>query len=193
MSRAAAAARRPQARARAGGFVDRDTVVRTAADLADRDGWHALTMSQVAKELDRHVSSLYAHVESLADLRREVALLALDELADAVWRAVLGLVQEDALQAIADVYFDYATRHPGRAAATVDIRNDEEVAARGAHLAEPIWATFRSFGLDDAQVKVAHGVFSATITGFARRGNKDGVRQAVALFVIGLRSGEWPA
>jgi AcrR family transcriptional regulator len=193
VTRAAAATRRPRARPGAGAFVDRDTVVRTAADLADRDGWHSLTMSQVAKELDRHVSSLYAHVESLADLRREVALLALDELADAVWRSVLGLVQEDALQAIADVYFDYATRHPGRAAATFDIGHDEEIAARGVRLAEPIWATFRSFGLDDAQVKVAHSVFSATITGFARRGNKERVRQAVALFVIGLRSGEWPS
>ena len=178
---------------RTAGYVDRDTVIRTAADLADRDGWHALTMSQVAKELDRHVSSLYAHVESLAELRREVALLALDELTDDVWRAALGKVKGDALSAIADVYFDFASKHPGRGAAAIDIRLDEELAARGARLAEPIWATLRSFGLDDRQVKVAHGVFSATITGLARRGNKEAVRQAVALFIIGLESGDWPA
>jgi AcrR family transcriptional regulator len=175
-------------------YVDRDTVIQTAAELADRDGWHALTMSQVAKELDRHVSSLYAHVESLAELRREVALLALDELTDDVWRAALGKVKSEALHAIADVYFEYASKHPGRGAATIDTRHDEEVAAKGARLAEPIWATLRSFGLDDErQVKVAHSVFSATVTGLARRGNREALRQAVALFVVGLESGEWPS
>lgn len=173
--------------------VDRETVVRTAADLADREGWRELTMSKVAKELDRHVSTLYAHVDSLEHLRREVALLALDELAEAVWRAVLGLVQEDALQAIADVYFDFATEHPGRGAAIHDAANgDEELAAGGLRLSEPIWATLRSFGLDQKSVLIAHRVFSASVIGLARRGNHDDLRQVVALFVVGLRSGAWP-
>ena len=173
--------------------VDRETVVRTAADLADRDGWRELTMSKVAKELDRHVSTLYAHVDSLDHLRREVALLALHELGEDVWRAVLGLVQEDALQAIADVYFDFATKHPGRGAAIQETSpGDEELAAGGLRLAEPIWATLRSFGLDQDRVLVAHRVFSASVIGIARRGNHDDLRQAVALFVTGLRSGSWP-
>ena len=189
----AATTRRPRGRAPTNGFVDRATVIRTAAELADRDGWRALTMSQVAKELDRHVSSLYAHVDSLDDLRREVGLLGLDELADAVWRAVLGKVRADALAAIADVYVDYASRHPGRGAAMRESdQSDPEVVARGRRLAEPIWATFRSFGVDEDQLLTAHHVFSATVLGFAQRGNHDDLPQAVALFVLALDSGEWP-
>jgi AcrR family transcriptional regulator len=188
-----ATARRVRGRASTTGFVDRETVIRTAAAIADRDGWGALTMSQVAKELDRHVSTLYAHVDSLADLRREVGLLGLDELADAVWRAVLGKVRGDALAAIAEVYVDYAGRHPGQGAAMREAdQSDPEVVTRGRRLAEPIWATFRSFGVDEDQLLTAHHVFSATVLGFAQRANRDDLPQAVALFVLALESGEWP-
>ena len=175
-------------------YVDRETVVRAAADLADREGFAAVTLSGVAREVDRHVTSLYAHVASLADLRRAVTALALDELADRVWRAVLGKVAGDALLAIAEEYRDYAIAHPGRTAALLTEReaHDLELTGHGARLAEPVRATFRSFGLDDEQVVIAHSVFSATVEGFVGRGN-DEFHQAVALFVAGLSSGTWPA
>jgi AcrR family transcriptional regulator len=71
------------ARARtAGPYLDKATLVRAAADLADRDGWSRLTLSKAAESVDRHVSSLYTHVDGLDDLRRQIALLAIDELAD---------------------------------------------------------------------------------------------------------------
>ena len=173
--------------------VDRDTVVQVAAALADREGFAAVSLSAVAREVDRHVTSLYAHVESLADLRRAVTAFALEELADRVWRAVLGKVKGDALLAIAEEYRDYAIAHPGRTAAMLVDReaHDDELTGLGARLAEPVRATFRSFGLDDRQVVVAHSVFSATVEGFAGRGNDD-FHQAVALFVAGLESGRWP-
>ena len=80
-------------------YLDRDDLIRVAADVADRDGWHNLTMSSVAKEVDRHVTSLYGHVDGLDGLRREVQLLVFDELADALWRAALGRTRDDALSA----------------------------------------------------------------------------------------------
>ena len=78
--------------ATSGGYLDKATLVRVAADIADRDGWSKLTLSQVAKEVNRHVTSLYAHVDGLDALRREVTMLALEELADEVWQAALGRV-----------------------------------------------------------------------------------------------------
>jgi AcrR family transcriptional regulator len=176
-------------------YLDRETLVRTAADLADSDGWSALTLSQVAKEVDRHVSSLYAHVDGLAALRKAVALVSFGELSDLVWRAALGKVKGDALQAIADVYRHFAIDHPGRTASLTAERHrgDPELSAAGLHLAEPVRATLRSFGLTEPQVAVAHQVFSATVVGFARAGGgEDEFHQAVALFVLGLSSGGWP-
>jgi AcrR family transcriptional regulator len=191
---AARSGARAKPSARGNGYLDRAAVVRAAAELADRDGWSAVTLSQVAKEVDRHVTSMYAHVDSLADLKRQVGLYAVDELSDAAWRAAMGRVKGDALQAIADVYLDYATKHPGRVASIGELRfDDDEAADHGRRLAEPLRATFRSFGLDDERAAAAHRVFSATIAGFIGSGTEEDLRHAVALFVVGLTSGEWPA
>ena len=141
----------------AGPFLDKATLVRAAADLADRDGWSQLTLSKVADEVDRHVSSLYTHVGGLDDLRREVALLGIDELTDEVWRAAIGRSGGEALTAIATVERDFSREHRGRIAAINAYSGvgDDEFRARGARLAEPIRATLAGFGLDDERVAVA--------------------------------------
>ena len=175
--------------------VDRPTVVRVAAEVADRDGWRNLTLSQVAREVDRHVTSLYAHIDGLDRLRREVALLAFDELADRTGRAAMGRTRDNALRAIASVYADYARAHPGRTEAllTTPVGEDPDLVARALRLAEPIRATLRSYGLEDGQVVAAHRVFSATVLGLVRGdADADGLRHAVDLFVVGLTSGRWP-
>jgi AcrR family transcriptional regulator len=194
------------AAAREARYLDRPTLVRTAADIADRDGWEHLTLSQVAKAVDRHVTSLYAHVDGLDALRREVALLARDELADEVWRAALGRSREDALIAIATVERAYARDHPGRHAALLTFRraDDDELQERGRRLAEPIRATFRSFGLDDRQVAVAHSLFSSALRGLVQAELTDtftyhdlsldeALAQLVHLFAVALSTGAWPA
>ena len=196
---------RPGAAKLAADYLDRVTLIKVAADLADEVGWSKLTLSAVAKHVDRHVTSLYAHVDSLAALRREVALLATDELADLVWKAVLARTRDDALREIAGVYRAFSVRHPGRAAAilSVDYRRDRDAAAKAARLAEPIQATLRSFGLDEERVHIAHRVFSATVRGLtlavpvgervSDAARDDTFEQAVALFAAALSSGGWPA
>ena len=185
------------------GYLDKATLVRVAADIADRDGWSNLTLSQVAKEVNRHVTSLYAHVDGLDALRREVTLLALEELADEVWKAALGRSREEALVAIAAVERAYARRHPGRNTAIVTYTHfeDEELRARGLRLAEPIRATFRSFGLDEAQISQAHGVFSCALRGLILAEITDTFPFAdldqthdelIGLFVAALSTGTWP-
>ena len=179
-----------------GRYLDRETLVRAAADLADREGWPAVTLSAVAKDVDRHVSSLYAHVDGLAGLHAAVALLAFEELSEEVWRAALGRTRGDALHAVAAVYHDFALAHPGRTAAVQAQRHtdDADLAAAGLRLAEPVRAALRSFGLEDAQVLVAHRLFSATVFGLLRSDERhDDLHHAVELFVLGLSSGEWPA
>ncbi|HVM65810.1 MAG TPA: TetR/AcrR family transcriptional regulator [Acidimicrobiales bacterium] len=193
------------ATAREARYLDKATLVRAAADIADREGWENLTLSQVAKAVDRHVTSLYAHVEGLDALRREVALLVLDELADEVWRAALGRSRDEALIAIATVERSYAVEHPGRHAALLTFRraDDDELNARGRRLAEPVRATFRSFGLDDGQVAVAHSLFSSALRGLVLAERTDtftyrdvcpdeALAQLVSLFGAALSTGAWP-
>jgi len=184
-------------------YLDKATLVKVAADIADRDGWSKLTLSQVAKEVDRHVTSLYAHVDGLDALRREVTMLALEELADEVWKAALGRTREEALVAIAAVERAYARKHPGRNTAMVTHTrfDDEELRVRGLRLAEPIRATLRSFGLDEDQIVQAHSVFSCALRGlilaeitdtFPFNDLDETHEQLIRLFVLALSTGRWP-
>jgi AcrR family transcriptional regulator len=184
-------------------YLDRDVLIRVAADVADRDGWINLTMSSVAKAVDRHVTSLYGHVDGLDGLRREVQLLASDELADALWRAALGRTRDDALLSLMDVYVEYVRKHPGRSEAlqaAVDL-DDPEVRARGRRLVEPFYATFASYGLDESASLHAQRAISAAIRGFGLSeasgrygsGADETYTQIRLLFVTALNAGNWPS
>ena len=169
-------------------------MVRAAADLADREGWSVLSLARVARELGRHATSMYAHLRGIDDLRTAIALLAVNELADRVWTAALGRVGADALGAIAREYGSYAAAHPGRTTALSGIdRSDPAAAAPLARLHEPLAVTFGSFGLDEARAAVAHQIFGATINGLVNTGGTAELDEAVALFVVALSTGAWPA
>jgi AcrR family transcriptional regulator len=195
----------PAARERgSNGHLGRDKLVVAAADLADREGWLNLSLSRVAKEVDRHVTSLYSYVDGLEGLRREITLLALEELGQQLWQAALGRSGSDALLAVATVYRDYACAHPGRieALTTFQDSSDDEVRARGRYLAEPVNAILRSIGLDESQVVHAHRVFFSALRGFTITEATTGFRlpisvdetfdQLLALFVDALTGGTWP-
>ena len=177
-----------------GESLAREDVVRAAADLVDREGWAALSVAGLARELGRHSTSLYAHVSGLDALRKEVSLLAAEELADKVWSAAIGKIGAEALAAIAREYRAYAAACPGRTASLAAIdRKDPDFAARMVRLHEPLAATFRSFGLDDAQAASAHQIFGATINGLVSTGGADEMDQAVAMFVVAMSTGTWPS
>jgi len=174
--------------------LGRDDVVRAAADLVDREGWAALSLARVARELGRHATSMYAHLRGIDDLRAAIALRAVDELAAEVWPAALGKVGADALGAIGREYHAFATAHPGRTAALSSIDPSDPAAAEAlARLHEPLAATFRSFGLDDEQAASAHRIFGATINGLVTTGGTGELDRTVALFVVALSTGTWPS
>jgi AcrR family transcriptional regulator len=184
-----------------GPYLDRHTLIAAAAELADTNGWNELTMSKVAEMVNRHVSSLYSHVDDLDALRREVALLAVTEIGDVVWEASIGRSGADALAAIAEAERNFARLHPGRMAALrshlgVD---DSEFKDRAMRIALPIRTVLASFGLNEQQVAIAHRVFSATVRGLVEPGTPLGtadddiaLQATVTLFVTALESGSWP-
>ncbi len=189
----AAKASRRRGRPPGGDALTRDQIVESAADLADRDGWESLSFSGLARSLDRHATSMYSHFTGLEDLRRAVSLLSAEELASRVWSAAIGKTGGDALYAIAVAYRSFAAEHPGRTRSLSAVnRGDPEFAERMSHLHEPLAATFRSLGLDEARSALAHEVFGATINGLVNTGGEGLVDPAVQLFLAALSTGSWP-
>lgn len=138
-------------------------VVREAADLADEIGYDALTLTALAARLHVAVPSLYKHVESLDALRRQVALLAVEELGSAMREAV------DDLQALARAYHRYALDHPGRYAATVRAApaGDHELLAADDAAVDVVLEVLRPYGLRGDDLVHAARSLRAALHGFA--------------------------
>ncbi|MCW2866058.1 MAG: TetR family transcriptional regulator [Marmoricola sp.] len=108
-----------------------ERLVAAGAELADAEGFEAVTTSALARRFGVRPASLYSHLASTDDLRTRIALLALEEMADRAAEALAGRSRRDALVALADVYRDYARAHPGRYQAA-QLRLDTETARASA-------------------------------------------------------------
>jgi AcrR family transcriptional regulator len=109
--------------------LDRETIVRKAAELADNSGLDALNMATLAAHLGVRTPALYHYFAGLTGLRRALALRGLQEVSAQVGRAVMGKAGDDAVLALAHALRDYAREHPGLYAA----------ASRAPDPADPEW------------------------------------------------------
>jgi AcrR family transcriptional regulator len=154
--------------------LSREAVVGLALEVVDGggpDGFAGLTLAQVASRAGVATPSLYKHVGSLGELRREVSVRAVREMADAGSRATVGLSGADAVRALARAWRDYALAHPGRYAATQvgpdpdDPAHAEHRAAAGESVAVAI-AALRGFDLPDDGVVDAVRAARSAVHGF---------------------------
>jgi AcrR family transcriptional regulator len=158
-------------------------VVDAAAALADEDGLEALTLARIAASVGVRTPSLYNHVSGLEDVRRRLALRGLAELGAAMRDAAVGRARDDALIAMAHAYRAYATRHPGRYAATqrAPSADDPELTEASTAAVETLLAILRGYSLrDDDAIHAARAVRSA-LHGFVTLETGGGFGLPVAL------------
>lgn len=154
--------------------LSHDAVVQLAMQVVDAGGsrgFAELSLAKVAAKAGVAAPSLYKHVGSLADLRREVALIAIRELTAAGTSATVGRAGEDALHALASAWRRYALEHPGRYTATQigpdpDDPADARLRAAAAESVQVVAAVLRGFGLPDGRTIDAIRAVRAGVHGF---------------------------
>ena len=110
--------------ARAG--LDHAAVIQAAAELADSKGLEAVSLATLAARLGVRSPTLYHYVDGLTGLRRDLVLLATQDLARRLGRAVMGKAGDDAVLAMAHVYRAFVNEHPGLYAATVQAASPDD-------------------------------------------------------------------
>jgi AcrR family transcriptional regulator len=139
-------------------------VLDTAAGLADRGGFDALTLGAVAAALAVRPPSLYNHVAGLNGLRRDLGLRGVQELGERIRDAAVGRAGADALAALAEAYRGYARERPGlyRALQRAPAPGDAELADAAERLLQPVMAVLGGFGLQgDDGIHAARSLRSA--------------------------------
>ncbi len=150
-------------------------VVGTGLAVLDADGIDAVSLAAVAVRLDVRPPSLYAHVDGLAGLRRDLAHATTVEFGEVLRDSVLGRSGPDAVRSFADPYRRWATGFPGRYEMTLlPIAADDEERRAGARLAlGAIQAVIRGFGIDDDHAVLAGRSLRSAMDGFSRLENAD--------------------
>lgn len=93
--------------------LDKDIILKTAADLADAEGIANVTLKALAEKLGVKPPSLYKHINGLEELNKSLMLYGWKSLEKKVTRAAVGKSKEDAIRAIFYAYRDYVKEHPG--------------------------------------------------------------------------------
>ncbi|MFC4913449.1 TetR/AcrR family transcriptional regulator [Actinomadura gamaensis] len=91
----------------------RRLIVRTARELAESEGWDAVTTRRLSELVQYSQPVLYSHFKGKAEIVAAVAVEALGDLA-AELRAAREKAADDvsALRAVARTYMDFAAAHP---------------------------------------------------------------------------------
>lgn len=91
----------------------RTLILRTARDLAEAEGWDAVTTRRLAEAVDYSQPVLYGHFKNMDAIADAVALEGIEELTE-VFRAARSSAKDDrdGLRTLAHAYLDYADQHP---------------------------------------------------------------------------------
>ncbi|WP_329002496.1 TetR/AcrR family transcriptional regulator [Kribbella sp. NBC_00709] len=95
----------------------RTLILRTARDLAESEGWDAVTTRRLADAVDYSQPVLYGHFKNMDAIADAIALEGIEELA-AVLQAA------DGLHGLARAYLGYAETHPAAYEAMFTRRTD---------------------------------------------------------------------
>jgi AcrR family transcriptional regulator len=150
--------------------LDRATVTAAAADLADEVGFSGLSMGLLAERLGVRTPSLYKHVAGQADLTHRIAVLALNEFADAIGDAIQGRAGNDALVAGAREMRRWVLEHPGRYAAgnAAAVTGPDDPLLPAIQRVLACWtAMLHGYGLDAGQEIHALRMLRSLLHGFA--------------------------
>lgn len=148
--------------------LDEAAVLGAAAELADAEGWHALSLARLAKRLGVRAPSLYNHVAGLDGVRRGLALRGLVELRRRLERAAIGKSGADALAAMADAYRLFAREHPGLYAAGLQAPAPDDTALTevATDILAILHAVLAPYGFDEAGEVHAIRAFRSMLHGF---------------------------
>ncbi len=141
-----------------------EDVVTAAAKLADREGFEHFTLAGVAERLGVRSPSLYAHVDGLPGLRRELSLRAAKELRELFERAGEGRRGIETVRRMATFYRRYALEHPGlyvAAQQAVQPGEDEELYKALLSAVGPISEALAEAGVPESdRIHVIRGIRS---------------------------------
>ncbi|MED3980868.1 TetR/AcrR family transcriptional regulator [Priestia megaterium] len=157
--------------------LDFKKVIQTGESLANREGFYAVTIATLAKELNVRPPSLYNHIKGLEELRKELALSGLQQLYHLLKSAVEHASREEAVSRLSKAYVSFVRKSPGiyEATATVAPRiQDEEVQKASDNIVFLVLDVLKPYHLPENEALHAVRSLRSILHGFSSLEQKGG-------------------
>ena len=119
-------------------------IVTTARELAEAEGWDAVTTRRLADRVEYSQPVLYSHFDGKDAIVRAVAIQGFEELADCLRRARLGADRPgQGLHSVCHAYLDFAAARPALYQAMFVMPTDMKFASQ--ETPAPLRAGFEEF------------------------------------------------
>ncbi len=157
--------------------LDKQTIVMTAAQLANEQGSDHVTLALLAKKLNIKPPSLYNHFDGLPGLKRELAVFSLEKLYNELEAEALEKSPgEESVLAITDAYLAFARENPGlyEFALSAPDPSDEKVNHAGEKIVMLVLSKIKPFHFSDVEAIHAVRGLRSLMHGFASLEQKGG-------------------
>jgi len=153
-----------------------ETILQAAAEIADQDGFHSVSLATLSKKLNIRTPSIYNHINGLDGLRTRLASFSIMKLHASLTLAVTGRSGDEAVFELAKSYLLFARTHPGLYEATLMAPNpdDEDVIKAGESIVDLCVRVLRAYELGEAATLHAIRGLRSLLHGFASLEQKQG-------------------
>lgn len=133
--------------------VNREIVIQTAVELAEKNGLNTFSMHQLAAELGIKTASLYKHVSGLNDVITELGRYALKLLREEELKVIEGLKGDEAVFAFAAAYRSFAQKHPElyRTILNMQHMSNDALERETVVLADSVMDVLKDYDLNEAE------------------------------------------
>ncbi|WP_053216101.1 TetR/AcrR family transcriptional regulator [Guptibacillus hwajinpoensis] len=134
--------------------LSKDLIIKEAMGIAEKDGATAVTMATLARRLAIKPPSLYNHFKSLDEIKKAVAIAALNEFLHWLEESMVSNVSgKEAIHALSKAYVSFAQEHPGKYDCSFLAPNplDQEVQTAGEGIVQLTMKTLSDFALDEVE------------------------------------------
>lgn len=149
--------------------LDTRQIIETAAQIANAEGIDNLSLKRLAAELGVRTPSLYNHIQSLDDLRRQLMLYGWRQMEEKLLHAVVGYSGHEAIRVMCNAFYAYATENPGvfNAMLWYNKFQDEQTQQATNRLFAILFQIMRPLNLTDEQINHLIRTFRAMLEGYA--------------------------
>lgn len=181
--------------ARAG--LDKNLIIEKAAELANEVGLENITLKLIADTFGIQTPSLYNHIKSLDDIKKQMMLFGWKQMENEILLSVVGVSGYDALRVMCYAFYEYATNNPGvfNAMLWYNKYQDEEAQDATKQLFEVLFKIMGTLNISDEKINHFIRTFRGFLEGYALLvnngafGNPISVRESFELSVEVILNG----